>query len=128
LFFFVFFPKLYYSFRVRKLKLDFLFDKYVSSEYKINFYNFFFRDYSEKFAATILNFLRELRLRYSISLNSGYKKFKMLVFVMNTYMMEALYIYWSKGVSLNFSSFLNSTFFYDRRKFYLISKFDFLNS
>lgn len=128
LFFFVFFPKLYYSFRIRKLKFDFLFDKYVSSEYKINFYNFFFKDYSEKFTSVIFNFLKELRSRYALSLNSNYKKFKMLMFITNVYMVEVVYMYWSKGVALNFSSFLGNTFFYDKKKAYLINKLNFLNN
>lgn len=128
LFFFVFFPKLYYSFRIRKLKFDFLFDKYVSSEYKINFYNFFFKDYSEKFTSVIFNFLKELRLRYTLSLNSNYKKFKVLMLVVNIYITEAVYIYWSKGVALNFSSFLCNIFFYDKKKYYLVNKLNFLTN
>jgi len=121
LFFFIFFPKLYYSFRIRKLKFDFLFDKYISSEYKINFYNFFFKDYSEKFTNVIFSFLKDLRLRYTLSLNSNYKKFKLSSFFFNTFLIEALYAYWVKGSSLSFSSFLNATFFYDKKKFLSLS-------
>ena len=124
LFFFVFFPKLYYSFRIRKLKFDFLFDKYISSEYKINFYNFFFKDYSEKFTNVIFSFLKDLKTRYSISLNSTYRKFKLITFILNVYLTESLYFYWAKGASLNFSSFLNATFFYDKKKFFIFTKFN----
>jgi len=122
LFFFIFFPKLYYSFRIRKLKFDFLFDKYISSEYKINFYNFFFKDYSEKFTGVIFSFLKDLKLRYTLSLNSNYKKFKLSSFFLNVFLLEALYTYWSKGTSLTFSSFLNANFFYDKKKFLSLIK------
>ncbi len=122
LFFFVFFPKLYYSFRIRKLKFDFLFDKYISSEYKINFYSFFFKDYSEKFTNIIFSFLKNLKLQYNLSLNYNFKKFKALSFFLNIYMSEVLYAYWFKGVSLNFSSFLNAAFFYDKKNFYTLTK------
>lgn len=128
LFFFIFFPKLYYSFRIRKLKFDFLFDKYISSEYKINFYNFFFKDYSEKFASVIFSFLRELKSRYNFSLNSNYRKFKALSFLVNVFLVEALYLYWTKGTALNFSSFLNVTFFYNKKKFHLFNKLNFINN
>jgi len=122
LFFFIFFPKLYYSFRIRKLKFDFLFDKYISSEYKINFYSFFFKDYSEKFTNVIFSFLKDLKARYNLALNLNYKKFKILSFLLNVFLVETLYLYWSKGVSLNFSSFLNATFFYDKKKVFLFNK------
>ena len=122
LFFFVFFPKLYYSFRIRKLKFDFLFDKYISSEYKINFYNFFFKDYSEKFTNVIFSFLKDLKTRYSLSLSSTYRKFKLVSFILNIYLTEFLYLYWTKGVSLNFSSFLNANFFYDKKNFFIFTK------
>lgn len=122
LFFFVFFPKLYYAFRIRKLKFDFLFDKYISSEYKINFYSFFFKDYSEKFTLVIYSFLKDLKSRFNVSLNSTHKKFKILSFFLNVYLTEVLYLYWSKGVSLNFSSFLNVTFFYDKKKFSTLTR------
>ena len=122
LFFFVFFPKLYYSFRIRKLKFDFLFDKYISSEYKINFYSFFFKDYSEKFTNVIFSFLKDLKARYNLALNLNYKKFKILSFLLNVFLVETLYLYWSKGVSLNFSSFLIATFFYDKKKVFLFNK------
>lgn len=127
LFFFIFFPKLYYSFRVRKLKFDFLFDKYISSEYKINFYSFFFRDYSEKFTNLIFSFLKDLKSRYNLSLNSYYKKFKLLSFFLNLFLLESLYLYWSKGLSLNFSYFLNANFFYDKKKFDSLNKLYYLN-
>lgn len=122
LFFFIFFPKLYYSFRIRKLKFDFLFDKYISSEYKINFYNFFFKDYSERFTSVVFSFLKDLKLRYTLSLNSNYKKFKLSSFFLNVFLLEALYVYWSKGASLTFSSFLNANFFYDKKKFLSLIK------
>lgn len=122
LFFFIFFPKLYYSFRIRKLKFDFLFDKYISSEYKINFYNFFFKDYSEKFTNVVFSFLKDLKSRYNLSLNSNYKKFKLSSFFLNLFLVEALYVYWSKGTSLTFSSFLNANFFYDKKKFLSLIK------
>ena len=124
LFFFIFFPRLYYSFRIRKLKFDFLFDKYISSEYKINFYNFFFKDYSEKFTNIIFSFLKDVKARYTLSLNSTYRKFKLAVFILNLYLSESLYLFWAKGASLNFSSFLNATFFYDKKKFFIFTKFN----
>lgn len=37
-------------------------------------------------------------------------------------MVEALYAYWVKGASLNFSSFLNANFFYDKKKFLALTK------
>ena len=126
LFFFVFFPRLYYSFRIRKLKFDFLFDKYISSEYKVNFYTFFFKDYSEKFTNVIFLFLKDLKLQYNLSLNSTYRKFKALAFFFNIYMIEALYSYWVKGTSLNFSAFLNANFFYDKKKFLALNKLNFV--
>jgi hypothetical protein len=104
------------------LKFDFLFDKYISSEYKINFYSFFFKDYSEKFTNVIFSFLKDLKARYNLALNLNYKKFKILSFLLNVFLVETLYLYWSKGVSLNFSSFLNATFFYDKKKVFLFNK------
>ena len=127
LFFFVFFPKLYYSFRLRKLKFDFLFDKYVSSEYKINFYSFFFKEYSEKFTILITTFLKDVKSRYLLSLNLHYKKFRLLTFFLNVFLLESLYLYWTRGASLNFSSFLNVTFFYDKKKFDLLNKLYYIN-
>jgi hypothetical protein len=35
---------------------------------------------------------------------------------------EILYTYWSKGIAFNFSSFLNATFFYDKKKFFILNK------
>lgn len=127
LFFFVFFPKLYYSFRIRKLKFDFLFDKYISSEYKINFYSFFFKEYSEKFTNLVFLFLKDVKGRYNLALSLNYKRFKVLSFFLNVFILETLYLYWTKGLSLNFSSFLNATFFYDKKKVLLLNKFNSVN-
>lgn len=127
LFFFVFFPKLYYSFRIRKLKFDFLFDKYISSEYKINFYSFFFKEYSEKFTNLVFLFLKDVKVRYNLALSLNYKRFKVLSFFLNVFILETLYLYWTKGLSLNFSSFLNATFFYDKKKVILLNKFNSVN-
>jgi hypothetical protein len=84
---------MYYSFRLRKVKFDFLFDKYISSEYKINFYGFFFKEYSEKFTNVIFSFLKDVKARYTVSLNIQYKKFKLLSFFLNIFLSEILYTY-----------------------------------
>lgn len=126
LFFFIFFPKLYYSFRIRKLKFDFLFDKYISNDYKINFYSHFLKEYSEKFTNVIFLFLKDVKNRYNLALKLNYKKFKTLSFFLNSFLVESIYLYWAKGLSLNFSSFLNASFFYDKKKALLLNKVSYI--
>lgn len=122
LFFFIFFPKLYYSFRIRKLKFDFLFDKYISSEYKVNFYSFFFRDYSDKYMNIFFSYLKILKSRYNFNYSSFYKKSRAINLFINIFFSEILFFYWSKGITTNFSLFLNSVFFSDWKKYSTLNK------
>ncbi|MDP3138363.1 MAG: hypothetical protein Q8N17_18765, partial [Burkholderiaceae bacterium] len=93
LFFFIFLPKLYYSFRIRKLKFDFLFDKYVSNEYKINFYNFFFKEYSDKFTNIVFIFLKAVKTKSNLLVLTAFKKMKIFKFYLNLYLSDVLYFY-----------------------------------
>lgn len=122
LFFFIFFPRLYYSFRIRKLKFDFLFDKYISSEYKVNFYSFFFKDYSDKYMTLFFSYLKSLKFKYNLSFSAFYKKSRSLNFFTNIFFSEILFFYWSKGITTNFSLFLNSVFFSDWKKYSSLNK------
>jgi len=122
LFFFIFLPKLYYSFRIRKLKFDFLFDKYVSSEYKINFYNFFFKEHSEQLMSVFFAYLKLLKSKYTISLTTSYKRARVISLFANLFLNDLLYFYWSKGIALNFSVFLGTVLFSDWKKSIVLNK------
>ena len=123
LFFFIFLPKIYKSFRIRKLKTDFLFNKFILTDYKFNFYNFFYKTFLNKASSVFYGIVKTHKTKINLFLFYTSNKTLLIKFYFTVYLIELFLFYWSKGFSKNFTFFLKEMFFINEEKLHLIRKY-----